>query len=349
MLSTMQHSLAQTVNADAENPCSADGRDYICRQVFDWTGNRLAANLSDWFVQLPLIIMIVLICAWIASKLVQRVILRFAKGIGAMQASSGIQAIAARAPGSVLADEKHRARARARSETLGHVLRSIAMTVIWTMAALISLSEIGVNLGPMIAGAGIAGIALGFGAQSVVKDFLSGLFMLIEDHYGVGDMITVGNIMGQVKEVTLRSTVVRDRDGIVWHIPNGQIDRVGNFSQVTLRARINIDIAYGTDTRKAIKIINEVGNEMWESEECHEQLALPPKVSGVQELGSAGVALRVVVETKPALAWPEKRRMEREFRLRTKEALQAAKIEMPFPQYDVWMRDINTRQDSTSR
>ena len=337
----MKNLLAQTLDAGIENPCDAAGRDYICRQVFDWTDNRLVANLSDWFVQMPLIVMIVLACAWIASKLVQRVIMRFAKEIGSAQVSGGIKTITSSTPARVLVNDKHRARARARAETLGHVLRSIAITIIWTMAALISLSEVGVNLGPMIAGAGIAGIALGFGAQSVVKDFLSGLFMLIEDHYGVGDMICVGNIMGQVEQVTLRSTTVRDRDGIVWHVPNGQIDRVGNFSQVELRARINLQIAYGSDIRQAIQVINQVGEEMWKSTECRKQLVGPPKVSGVNGLGDSSVEVRVVVETQPALPWSEKRRMEREFRLRVKEALETAEIEMPFPQHDVWMRSPN--------
>ena len=113
------------------------------------------------------------------------------------------------------------------------------------------LGELGVNLGPLIAGAGIAGVAIGFGAQSLVKDFLSGIFMLVEDQYGVGDIIDAGEATGTVEAVTLRTTRLRDVDGTVWHVPNGTIDRVGNMSQQWARALLDVDVAYGTDVDEA--------------------------------------------------------------------------------------------------
>ena len=115
---------------------------------------------------------------------------------------------------------------------------------------LISLGEIGINLGPLIAGAGIVGVAVGFGAQSIVKDFLSGMFMLVEDQYGVGDSVDVGLASGTVERMTLRTTILRDTNGSVWYIPNGEIARVGNRSQVWSRAVLDIDVAYDTDLRK---------------------------------------------------------------------------------------------------
>ena len=231
-----------------------------------------------------------------------------------------------------------RERAQARAETLGQVLRSLALAVIWTLAVVLIMGEIGVNLGPLIAGAGIVGVALGFGSQSIVKDFLSGLFMLMEDSYGVGDMVDFGGVMGNVLDVSLRSTSFKDRNGTVWHVPNGEIRKVGNFSQLGLRARLNIEVAYDTDLRMAIRVTNRVGVDMWESGECREKLVGPPKVSGIQELGQSAVIIRVVVETVPGLPWPDKRKMERTFRLLLKEAYDNVGIEMPFPQQDLWIR-----------
>ncbi len=122
-------------------------------------------------------------------------------------------------------------RAAHRAATLTLVLRSIATTAIWTTALLLVLGEVGVNLGPLLAGAGIVGIAVGFGAQWLVKDFLAGVCMLIEDQYGVGDDVDLGVAVGKVNAVTLRTTQVRDEQGTLWHVPNGEIRRVGNFSQ----------------------------------------------------------------------------------------------------------------------
>ena len=340
---------AQASQPDATDACGEAGQGFVCERIYDWTGNKALATASDWFVDRPLRILLVLVVAWFASRLAKRAIIRLARRIGTAPQDSRLRALKKRGLELVRADqeddperaareEAERARAAARAETLGHVLRSLALAAIWTFAALVVMSEIGLNLGPLIAGAGIAGVAVGFGAQSVVKDFLSGLFMMIEDDYGVGDMIDFGGTMGIVEEVSLRSTTVRDRNGTVWHVPNGQIDQVANFSQLGLRARINIEVAYNVDLRTAIRVINQVGEQMWEAEICQGRLAGPPKVSGVQELRPSAVAIRAVVETVPALPWSEKRLMEREFRLRIKEAFDANRIEMPFPQQDVWIR-----------
>ena len=132
-------------------------------------------------------------------------------------------------------------RAAARAETLGHVLHSVAAFTVWTIAVITILGELGINLGPLIAGAGIAGIALGFGAQSLVKDFLAGIFIIVEDQYGVGDIIDVGElsgtpVSGTVESVSLRATKLRSVNGTVWHVPNGTVLRVGNMSQLDLDA-----------------------------------------------------------------------------------------------------------------
>ena len=196
--------------------CGADPS-FICREALDRTGSRTLAEVADILFARPLKIAIVVVLAWVAVGVVRRVIDRFVATLAAQ----------GRPPS---------ARTVARAETLGHVLRSLSAFTIWTIAALTVLGEVGINLGPLVAGAGIAGVALGFGAQSLVKDFLAGIFILVEDQYGVGDVIDVGEVSGPVVEgtveaVTLRSTRLRSVDGTVWHIPNGTILRVGNRSQ----------------------------------------------------------------------------------------------------------------------
>lgn len=331
--------VAQDLSTSSQQVCDPSRRDYVCDFVYNWTENESAAKAAGWFLQRPIQILFVLVCAWLFARVAKRAISQLTKKIGDVSASRGQS-------GRQSNDVK--ARAKSRAETLGHVLRSLALTGIWTLALLIVISELGINLGPLIAGAGIAGIALGFGAQSIVRDFLAGMFILIEDHYGVGDMIDFGGVMGNVEEVTLRATKVRDRNGAVWHVPNGKIERVGNFSQVGLRARINIGVAYSADLRLAINVINRVGEEMWSTQWCRQRLAGPPKVSGVQDLGESSVDVRVVVETLPALPWSEKRSMEREFRLRVKEAFDLEGVEIPFPQRAVWLHHSGAESEHSS-
>ena len=177
--------LAQTGDVgtvDLVSVCGDIGRSFICEWVYEWTGNRALAKTLEWVLNRPLRIVLVLMAAWFLSLVVKRAIVRFTKRVAVAQPGSRLEALRQRGPGRLLLERAERSRAQARAETLGHVLRGIALTVIWTAAALIVLGEVGVNLAPLIAGAGIGGIALGFGAQSMVKDFLSGLLMLIEDH-----------------------------------------------------------------------------------------------------------------------------------------------------------------------
>ena len=201
------------------------------------------------------------------------------------------------------------------------------------------LGQLDMDLAPLIAGAGIGGLALGFGAQSIVKDFLSGLFMLIEDQYGVGDIVDVGSALGTVEKVSLRSTTIRDVKGTVWHVPNGAISRVGNFSQLWSRALLDVEVAYDTDLDLARDVIQSVGDSLWADKEWGgDELMERPEIWGVQELGASAVALRLVVKTEPSKQWA----VERELRLRLKVAFDEAGIEIPFPQQTVWHRNIDS-------
>ncbi len=328
--------LAQAVSTDVVNVCGTTGSSYICEKVYGWTGNDLLAKSAEWILDRPIRILLIVAVAWFLSRVAQRAIAGFASGVADSPSDGRLRALRASGPGRLLIEEKESVRAKARAETIGLVLRSITTALIWSFAALLVLGQLSIDLAPLIAGAGIGGFALGFGAQSVVKDFLSGLFMLIEDQYGVGDVIDAGDATGTVEKVSLRSTTIRDVKGTVWHIPNGEISRVGNYSQLWSRALIDIEVSYDTDLRVAQGVIQRVADEFWNDPEWGgDELMERPEVWGVQALGASGIAIRLVVKTEPSKQWS----VERELRLRLKESLDAAGIEIPFPQQTVWLRN----------
>ncbi|MEM7139758.1 MAG: mechanosensitive ion channel family protein [Actinomycetota bacterium] len=331
--------MAQTVpvqDTDAlSDACGVSDISYACEQVFEWTDNEFLAKSAEWLLDRPIRILFILIAAWIISRILQRVVSRFVKTIASSPTDERFKALRERGPGRLLIEQTERARAEARAETIGLVLRSIVVAAVWSVAALLVLGQLEIDLAPLIAGAGIGGIALGFGAQSIVKDFLSGLFMLIEDQYGVGDIIDVGDATGTVEKVSLRSTTIRDVYGTVWHFPNGEILRVGNYSQLWSRALIDVEVAYDTDLDLARGVIQRVADDLWEDPEWGgDELMERPEVWGVQALGASSVAIRLVVKTEPSQQWA----VERELRLRLKNALDDAGIEIPFPQQTVWFR-----------
>ncbi len=309
----------------------------VCRWVFEQTENATLAGLSDWVIEKPLRVLLIVVVAWLVNRIVRRFIGRVVVRISNTSVDERLRTLRELSPGNLLAeDEAARARSSARAETVGFVLRSFSTAVIWSIAALVILAEFDIDLAPLLAGAGIAGVALGFGAQSVVKDFLTGVFMLIEDQYGVGDIIDLGDAIGTVEKVSLRTTTIRDVQGTVWHIPNGEITRVGNFSQLWSRALIDVDVAYESDVRLAQGIIQRVANDMWDDPEWGgDEIMSAPEVWGVQNLGPDAVQIRLVVKTEPSEQW----RVERELRLRIKEALDEAGIEIPFSQRTVWLRN----------
>ena len=308
---------------------------YSCEKVYEWTENEFLALAAEWLLDRPIRIIFILVAAWVVARVLQRAVVRFTNAIANPQKNTALDQLRARGPGRLLIEETAHKRAEARAETIALVLRSIVTAVVWSIAALLVLGQLDIDLAPLIAGAGIGGIALGFGAQSIVKDFLSGLFMLIEDQYGVGDVIDIGPATGTVEEVSLRSTTLRDVHGTVWHIPNGEITRVGNYSQLWSRALIDVEVAYDVDLRYAQGVIQRVADEMWEDPEWGgDELMERPEVWGIQNLGASGIAIRLVVKTEPSQQWT----VEREIRLRVKEALDEAGIEIPFPQQTVWFR-----------
>jgi small conductance mechanosensitive channel len=306
---------------------------WACRRIFEATGNKALAGFVDFLLGAPLRILLILIVAFIVSRLVRRAIRRFTATIADTTTSPKIDKLRRRAP-ATLGPGQGSLRAASRAHTIGSVLRSISTAVIYSIAAITILGELGVNLGPLVASAGIVGIAIGFGAQSLVKDFLTGMFMLVEDQYGVGDIVDVGEATGTVEAVGLRTTRLRDVNGTVWHVPNGQILRVGNKSQEWARALLDVTVAYSADVRQAEATIKEVADQMWHDDQWRSKLLEEPEIWGVENLGPSGIEIRVGIKTKPA----EQFSVMRELRTRIKEALDRHGIEMP-SQGTVWVRD----------
>ena len=326
----------------AEQLADACGEDpsWICRQVLEWTDSEGWARAAD-IADTPANILLIVVVAWVASRLVHRAIGRFTDRMTAPEARERVRRWNRRAPPSLQVRGPESLRSAARSKTLSAVLRSSSTALIWAIAWTMILGELGINLGPLIAGAGVAGVAIGFGAQSLVKDFLSGMFMLIEDQYGVGDVIDAGEAIGTVEAVTLRTTRVRDINGTVWHIPNGNIMRIGNMSQQWARALLDVGVAYGTDIDKARTVIKRVADGMWREPAWRTEILEEPEVWGVEQLGVDSVAIRLVIKTQPGEQW----RVMRELRQRLFDAFNAEGIEIPFPQRSVWIR----REPGSSR
>jgi len=323
--------------ADVDPYIQACGEDPgpFCTWVYRQTEIVWLSTLAGRVIPTILQIVLILVVAWLLNRIVRRLIRRF---VNSLQEQGMERLSALRARGPVAATHPlDIARATMRTKTIAGVLRSIATVAIWTTALVMVLGTVGINLGPLVAGAGIAGVALGFGAQSLVKDFLSGVFMLLEDQYGVGDIVDLGEATGTVEGITLRTTRVRDVEGVVWHVPNGQINRVGNMSQQWSRALVDVSVAYDTDLDHAQRVIKRVADEVWNDPELGVLVLDEPEVWGVERIGPDDIVIRLVVKTAPQQQW----RIARELRARLKEAFDAEGIVIPTPQRTVWMHHVD--------
>ena len=277
-----------------------------------------------WYVATPgaivLIVVIGLVFRWLVKRAIDRLVKRASAGV-----VPGV--IAGTKAGAVLADLRPGAgeRRKQRAETMGSVLKSIASGVIIAIVIVMMLDQVGVNIAPIIASAGIVGVALGFGAQNLVKDFLSGIFMILEDQYGVGDSVDLGEAIGTVEAVGLRVTRLRDVDGTVWYVRNGEILRVGNQSQNWARTVLDITVAYESDLDQVQQLLQEEATAMYEDEQYHDIIIEAPEVWGVERFDKDGAVVRVVLKTAPLQQWP----VARALRQRIKSRFDDAGIRIP--------------------
>jgi small conductance mechanosensitive channel len=313
----------------------ADEASSVCLAIYRATHNEFLAAVADTVIVKPAKVLLIIFLAFVATRFIGRAIRRFVKGMSGEKVQHRLGSFRRHAPAALLKTEQaESARAAQRAETIGALLRSIASFTVWVVAALMVMGELGLNLGPLIAGAGIVGVAFGFGAQNLVRDFITGIFMLVEDQYGVGDIIDAGPASGTVEAVSLRTTRLRDDDGIVWHIPNGTIQRIGNKSQKWSRALLDVDVAYDTDVDFAGEVIKRTLDDIAKSEKWSDVILEEPEVWGAEDLGPDGITIRLVVKTLPSAQF----KVARHVRARIKASFEEAGIEIPFPQRDIWDR-----------
>lgn len=221
-----------------------------------------------------------------------------------------------------------------RAETLVHIVKNAIKVFIYIVASFMILREIGVDIAPLLAGVGIAGLAIGFGAQTLVKDFLTGFFILMENQYRVGDVVKIGDHAGLVERIKLRTTTLRDLQGVVHIIPNGEVQSVNNMTHEWSRAVLDIGVAYKEDVDKVIGILEQVGKELREEEPYNEIMLEDPQILGVDSFGDSQVTIKMITKTCPLKQW----QVARELRRRIKYAFDSEGIEIPFPQRTVYLR-----------
>ncbi|WP_432979269.1 mechanosensitive ion channel family protein [Dactylosporangium sp. CA-233914] len=336
MISPIALPLKETPGAE---PSCAD-KSGLCELIFDQTKNKWLAESSYWVLVKPLTILVIIIVALIIRAIIHRAVDRLIKHTVTDNEAGGsiLRPLRKRLPTFTAPSERRGQRARA----LGSVLRSITSAVVFSIATMLVLGEIGINLGPLLASAGIAGLAIGFGAQNLVKDFIAGLFMLLEDQYGVGDMVDVGETSGTVEAVGLRITTIRDGAGVVWYVRNGEIVRVGNKSQGW--AVVNIDVPVGfVAIDQATAVLQEAAQAFAEDPDFADDFMDPPKVLGVEQLTADGAVLRTTVKTSNEAQW----RVGRELRRRLSEGLERAGIAAQLTAARMYIRPGNADGDTT--
>jgi len=216
---------------------------------------------------------------------------------------------------------------RKRADTLVGVFTGLGKVIIVVIILFMILSELNVPVGPVLAGFGIVGIAVGFGAQYLIRDLIAGIFILMENQYRVGDVASVGGVTAIVEEINLRKTVLRDLDGVVHHVPNGEIKVASNYTRHFSRVNLDISVSYGTDLDHAINVINRVGQELAADPDWSGQIITPPQALRVNNLGDSGIDIKILGDCKPLQQWA----LMGQLRLRLKKAFDQEGIEIPWP------------------
>jgi moderate conductance mechanosensitive channel len=214
-----------------------------------------------------------------------------------------------------------------REDTLIGVLGSTVGVVIWIVGGMMILSEVGVDIGPLIAAAGIVGVALGFGGQYLIRDVISGLFIIIENQYRVGDVVCLDDTCGAVESINLRLTILRDLDGVVHNVPNGAITKASNLSKDFARVNLNIGVAYDSDIEHVEKVVNKVGKELAKDAKWKKHITKPPEFLRISEFGDSSIVIKILGDTEPMQQWA----VTGELRKRLKIAFDKEGIEIPFP------------------
>ena len=278
-----------------------------------WLGAHWRPQLVSWLVTKPLAILVLVVLAvvtrWFLHRVIDRLVHRAAEGM----VTPVLRRRRDQAEEPPLLVSGRRVQ---RAETMGSLLKSVTSILIFTVTAITAIAEVGYPVGPLIASAGVAGVALGFGAQSLVKDFLSGSFMIFEDQYGVGDVVDLGEATGTVESVGLRVTRLRDVAGTVWYVRNGEILRVGNQSQNWARTVLDIPVALDQDLTRVQEVLRDVAHDLWDDDDYRHVIIEEPSVWGIQDLTPNWVVVRVTLKTAPLEQWAVAREMRQRVKIR---------------------------------
>lgn len=283
------------------------------------------SRLVSFLIDKPLAILVILLGAFVVGKLARRLVKLVVRRLGGRSLRHGPGLLRRHTPAALLDTQQLlTTRAQQRIEAVAAGLAGATSFVVWFVAAILVLHVLGVRIATLLTSAGLLGVALGFGAQSVIKDVLAGFFILTEDQFGVGDVVDLGEANGTVEAVSLRATRIRSADGTVWHVANGQIQRAGNMTQHWSRALLDVQIASNADIDRARAAMKRVADEVW-----HEDAAIleEPDVVGVTSLGPGWITIRLIAKTLPL----EQRRVNRLLRERIKDELDQEGIALPAP------------------
>ena len=254
-----------------------DRPSWICEATWNLSHSRSLAHAAEWLVTRPLAAVMVLLVAWLVNRSLRR----------------AVSAVINRLTSGENGDDRQRSRAA----TLAAVSRASVSSFVWSISVLIVLGLFHIDLAPLLAGAGVAGLAVGLGAQSLVRDAIAGFFILLEDQCGVGDEVDLGHAVGVVESLTLRSTVVRSADGTLWTIPNGAIARIGNRTRSWSSGAVEIALAKTADLDAALRVIGEAAEAAADAEGIAGLITARPQVLGVERADQFGVVVRVEVRT----------------------------------------------------
>ena len=294
----------------------------LCERLLDWTGNETFAETTAWLLSTPLKIITILGVATFLNRLARRSIRDAAGRLATMDRLDAF------------VSDRTAERSEQRADAVGAMLRSTVTVLIFGIAVIVILDTLGISVLPILASLGIAGIAIGFGAQTLIEDLISGVMLIAEDQLGVGDRVDVGKVDGEVERLTLRSTVILAPDGVRWYVPNSEIRHVANESQHSAQASVKIGVAYDTNLRAAASTFHQATLDLVAEERWHDAGVEDVREPFVAELGENAIVLEIGFSVKPS----ERRALERALRERLVEVAAGAGVVFPNNQLDVWIR-----------
>jgi small-conductance mechanosensitive channel len=311
---------------DAAPSCLRDSTS-LCAKVYGVVHSSWLASNAETLIATPTRILLIVLVAVLARMLVNRGIRRLTASTAARAVPTVLRPLKNRVATAARDGDQLTARRTQRAEAIGSVLRSFSSFVILGIAVVLVLGELGINLAPIVASASVIGVAAGFGAQNLIKDFIAGIGIILEDQYGVGDVVDLGAASGTVEAVGLRVTRLRDGHGVVWYARNGEILRVGNKSQGFAQVLVDMPVAHGTDLERCRALMQDVADTMYADDEWDGVLLAEPESLGVEAVTAEGVVMRLQVRTTSADQW----RVGRELRMRLTECFAAEGIHTSTP------------------